>query len=100
MGNEIEMGDEKVVGIVDGSGVLVDPNGLDKEALMVLVKNRIMVENYKGKLSSEGYLIKVNEKNIKLPDGRVIESGIAYRNTLHLDESITADFFVPCGGRP
>lgn len=36
--NEILMGNEKIVGIVDGSGVLYDPLGLDKSSLMKLVK--------------------------------------------------------------
>jgi len=45
-------------------------------------------------------LVKTSDKNITLPDGRWIDSGINFRNTAHLDTSITADFFVPCGGRP
>jgi len=45
-------------------------------------------------------LVKVSDKNKTLPDGRVIDSGINFRNTAHLDQSITSDFFVPCGGRP
>lgn len=94
------MGVEKIVGIVDGSGVLVDPMGLNREGLLYLVKNRMMIENYKGPLSPKGYLVRVNDKNIKLPDGRTFDSGIMLRNTLHLDPSITADFFIPCGGRP
>jgi len=49
--NEVLMGVEKTVGIVDGSGVLVDPNGLDRNGLLFLVKNRMMVANYKGTLS-------------------------------------------------
>jgi glutamate dehydrogenase len=49
--NEISMGVEKVVGIVDGSGVLVDPNGLDRNGLLFLVNNRMMVSNFKGTLS-------------------------------------------------
>ena len=31
--NEILMGKEKILGVVDGSGVLFDPEGLDKESL-------------------------------------------------------------------
>lgn len=98
--NEILMGVEKIVGIVDGSGVLVDPKGIEREALLQLVRNRLTVENFKGTLSDQGYLVKVNDTNVTLPDGRLIESGVALRNTLHLDRSITADFFTPCGGRP
>ena len=79
------MGVEKVIGIVDGSGVLVDSEGLDRDALLHLVNNRMTIENYKGKLSSKGYLVKINDTNKTLPDGRLIESGIAFRNTMHLD---------------
>ena len=57
-----------------------------------------MIEHYTGTLSKRGYMVKVNDKNKKLPDGRVVESGVAFRNVAHLDETITADFFVPCGG--
>jgi glutamate dehydrogenase len=38
---------------------------------------------------------------VKLPDGFVVESGLEFRNTFHLMGSrVSADFFVPCGGRP
>ena len=44
-------------------------------------------------------MIKVSDVNKKLPDGRIIESGLSYRNSLHLEATITADFFIPCGGK-
>jgi len=34
------MGKEKVVGIVDGSGVLYDPEGLHRPSLLELVETR------------------------------------------------------------
>lgn len=34
--NEIKMGNEIIVGIVDGSGVLYDPNGIDRKELLKL----------------------------------------------------------------
>jgi len=43
--NEILMGNEKFLGIVDGSGVIYDPEGLDKNELNQLAKHRVMVEN-------------------------------------------------------
>ena len=36
--NEVIYGDEKIVGIVDGSGVLYDPQGLQREELLSLSK--------------------------------------------------------------
>lgn len=35
--NEILLGEERVIGIVDGAGVLYDPEGLDRESLLKLV---------------------------------------------------------------
>ncbi len=49
--NELKMGKEIVVGVVDGSGVLFDPNGLDREELVRLANLRIPVDNFKGELS-------------------------------------------------
>ena len=40
------------------------------------------------------------DKNVKLPDGSVVASGLAFRNSFHLDPRMKADIFVPCGGRP
>lgn len=33
-------------------------------------------------------------------DGRLVESGLEFRNMFHLDPCMHAEFFVPCGGRP
>lgn len=46
------MGVEKTLAIVDGSGVLYDPEGLDKKELLHLATMRRMVAHYGGKLSS------------------------------------------------
>jgi glutamate dehydrogenase len=32
--NEILMGNEKLLGLIDGSGVLFDPNGIDREGIV------------------------------------------------------------------
>jgi glutamate dehydrogenase len=34
------MGEEKIIGIVDGSGVLFDPEGIHRESLVTLAKSR------------------------------------------------------------
>jgi glutamate dehydrogenase len=41
--NEILMGNEKIVGVIDGSGVLYDPEGIEREPLVQLAKSRRMV---------------------------------------------------------
>lgn len=98
--NEILLSNEKYTSIVDGSGVLVDPQGLDKEELLRLAKARVMISNYDiSKLSRSGYRVLVDDINVKLPDGEVVNNGTAFRNTFHLRPGAT-DCFVPCGGRP
>jgi len=98
--NEILLSNEKYTSIVDGSGVLVDPQGLDKEELLRLARARVMISNYDAtKLSKTGYRVLVDDINVKLPDGEVVNNGTAFRNTFHLRQGAT-DCFVPCGGRP
>jgi len=94
------MGKEKIVGIVDGSGVLYDPAGLDRPALLELVAKRQMIEHYNGPLTGGGFMVKVGAKNVTLPDGTVVDSGVKFRNGFHLNAMVKADYFVPCGGRP
>jgi glutamate dehydrogenase len=45
-------------------------------------------------------MVDIDEKDVKLPDGTVVESGLQFRNFFHLNPMVSADFFVPCGGRP
>jgi len=99
--NEILLGKESYTAIVDGSGVLVDPNGLDRDELVQLAKSRSMISKYDTtKLSPAGYRVLVEENNIKLPSGETVNNGTTFRNTFHLREGETYDLFVPCGGRP
>ena len=98
--NEVILGEETIVGIVDGSGVIYDPAGLDRNELLRLCETRQMVDHYGGKFSDGGFFVAVGENNRKLPDGTVVKSGMSFRNNFHLNEMVTADYFVPCGGRP
>lgn len=98
--NEVILGEESIVGIVDGSGVLYDPAGLDRAALLRLCDKRVMVEHYDGNLSSGGFMVRVGDTNVTLPDGSLVDSGVKFRNNFHLNGMVTADYFVPCGGRP
>ncbi|KAJ4992945.1 NAD-specific glutamate dehydrogenase [Stagonosporopsis vannaccii] len=99
--NEILLSNEKYVSIVDGSGVLVDPQGLDHAELLRLAKNRQMINNYDtSKLSKEGYRVLVDDTNVRLPSGDLVYNGTTFRNTFHLRSDIQYDTFVPCGGRP
>lgn len=98
--NEILLSNESYTAIVDGSGVLVDNKGLDKQELIRLAKKRAMIAEYDAsKLSSEGYRVLVDDNNVRLPSGEVVQNGTSFRNTFHL-RTPNYDCFVPCGGRP
>lgn len=99
--NEILLSNEKYTAIVDGSGVLVDPSGIDKEELIRLAKRRVMISQFDmSKLSKDGYRVLCEESNITLPNGEFVNNGTAFRNTYHLRDTGLTDMFVPCGGRP
>jgi glutamate dehydrogenase len=99
--NEILLSNEKYVSIVDGSGVLVDPKGINHEELLRLAKARKMIGDFDvSKLSSEGYRVLVDDNNIRLPNGDLVYNGTTFRNTFHLRSDVQYDTFVPCGGRP
>ncbi len=99
--NEIKISGDKTIAIVDGSGVIYDANGIDRSELRRLAERRHMIANFdRSKLSSDGFVVLVDEHDVRLPDGTVVEDGLSYRNSFHLDVRSTADLFVPCGGRP
>jgi glutamate dehydrogenase len=99
--NEILLSNEKYTSIVDGSGVLVDPQGIDREELIRLARKRVMIAQFDlSKLSKEGYRVLVDETNVTLPNGEVVNNGTSFRNTFHLRNTGLTDSFVPCGGRP
>ncbi|KAF7357454.1 NAD-specific glutamate dehydrogenase [Mycena sanguinolenta] len=97
--NEILLSSDKTVAIIDGSGVLADPAGLDRAELIRLAKLRVPVSHFdKSKLGKTGYLVCVEEHDVKLPSGEIVLDGTDFRNAAHL--RFKADLFVPCGGRP
>ncbi|KAH9992881.1 NAD-specific glutamate dehydrogenase [Russula vinacea] len=96
---EILLSSDKTIAVIDGSGVLADPAGIDRQELVRLAKLRVPVENFnKSKLSKNGYLVRVEDQDVKLPSGEVVLDGTDFRNGAHL--RFKADLFVPCGGRP
>lgn len=102
--NEIKISHDKTIGIVDGSGVLYDKDGINREELLRLANARQMVSSFDlSRLGKNGFRILIEENNVKLPEslgGLVIENGLKFRNEFHLDKLAAADLFVPCGGRP
>ena len=99
--NEIMLANEKYTAIVDGSGVLVDPHGLDMEELRRLARKRVTISEFDvKKLSPQGYRVLVDESDVKLPSGELVHNGMIFRNSFHLRTDQPFDMFVPCGGRP
>ena len=93
-GNEIKIlhreygRNARIVGIADGSGCAEEPDGLDQDELLRLVKESLPIVHFnKDRLGPQGRVVGVNE-----PDG------FHLRNTLH--NRVVADAFVPAGGRP
>lgn len=99
--NEILISKDKILAIIDGSGVLYDPEGINRKELVRLAKARKMIENFNRSLiSPEGFLVTIKDRDVVLPDGEKVENGLEFRNTFHLHPKFKADIFVPCGGRP
>ena len=66
--DEILLSNDKTIAVIDGSGVLADPAGINREELVRLAKLRIPVSNFnKAKLSKDGYLVKVEDQDVKMP---------------------------------
>lgn len=66
--NEILLSKDKTVAIIDGSGVIHDPHGLDRSELQRLAKTRKMISEFDAsKLSVEGYRVLVEDHDFKLP---------------------------------
>lgn len=99
--NEIKLSLDLTVAVVDGSGVLCDPAGIARDELMRLAQKRQTISNFDtSKLTPDGFRVLIDEHDVVLPDGTVVEDGLAFRNEFHLHPLSSADMFVPCGGRP
>jgi len=99
--NEIIISEDKTIAIIDGSGVLYDPHGLNRDELDRLAKEREMVQTFdSAKLGEEGFKVLITDKDKTLPNGELVENGVQFRNNFHLHPLAKADLFIPCGGRP
>ena len=66
--NEIKISKDKTIGIVDGSGVLYDRDGINREELVRLASERKMISSFNiSKLGPNGFRILIEENNVKLP---------------------------------
>jgi len=99
--NEILVSKDRTIAVIDGSGVLYDPAGLNRDELVRLARRRTPVREFsRFFLGQGGFLVTVDEVDVTLPDGSRWRSGTELRNAFHLTSYATADLFVPCGGRP
>ncbi|KAI7830006.1 Glutamate/Leucine/Phenylalanine/Valine dehydrogenase-domain-containing protein [Kickxella alabastrina] len=99
--NEIKISNDRTTAVVDGSGVLYDPHGINREELTRLALARQMIQHFDtSKLSPEGFRVLVDDFQVTLPNGTLVQDGLSFRNVFHLNKLAAADFFVPCGGRP
>jgi glutamate dehydrogenase len=99
--NELLFSKDKTIAVIDASGVLYDPAGLNRRGLNSLAKQRITASMFKRELLSPmGFFVSINDREVKLPDGTVVPNGEEFRNKFHLHTLAQADLFVPCGGRP
>jgi glutamate dehydrogenase len=99
--NEILIAGDRTTVVVDGGGVVYDPDGLDRDELQRLARAGATTAAFNDKLlGPRGFRVLVADRDRTLPDGTMVASGLGFRNTFHLDRRMKADLFVPCGGRP
>ena len=104
----------KILTIVAGTGALFDPKGLDPKELDRLVLKRNVVDFNPEALSPGGFilfgkerrkdgLLDLHKKVIRTNSGveeQWITADEFYTNFDDLIFSVSADLFLPCGGRP
>jgi glutamate dehydrogenase len=99
--NEILISRDRTIALVDGGGVVCDPEGLSRPELERLARAGLDSAAFDtARLGPRGFRVTVSDRNVTLPDGTAVASGLGFRNTFHLDPRMKADLFVPCGGRP
>ncbi len=99
--NEILLSRDRTIAVIDGGGVLYDPDGLDRGELARLARAGRDSSGFDpARLGPRGFKVGVEESDRTLADGTVVGSGLGFRNTFHLDHRLSADLFLPCGGRP
>ena len=66
--DEILLSKDKTIAIIDGSGTLHDPLGLNRIELTRLAKGRLMISHFDvAKLGKDGYKILCDDRDFTLP---------------------------------
>jgi glutamate dehydrogenase len=66
--NEIKISKDKTVAIVDGSGILCDPDGIDRVDMVRLASKRLVISHFDvTKLGPRGFRVLVEQNDVKLP---------------------------------
>ena len=67
--NEIKISKDKILAIIDGSGVLYDPKGIDRKELERLARNRVTIKHFsQSLLSPKGFLVTIKDRDIVIID--------------------------------
>jgi glutamate dehydrogenase len=109
--NQIQCYKGRICLVIDGGSVLFDPQGLDREALMQIAFARHTAPRANslqfplGKLSAQGFRVPFGAKNVRLPDGTLVEDGALFHRNFLSDpehrrfvEQADIRAFIPCGG--
>ena len=109
--NQIQCYKGNICLLIDGGSILFDPKGLDKKELTKIAfmrhtsprANSLLYP--KGKLSKDGFMLVRLSKNVKLPDGTLIEDGAMFHKTFLTNPEnrkfiakANIKAFIPCGG--
>lgn len=106
----------KLLALIDGSGTIYDPKGLDLEILSDLFHKTLPIAHYPPKkLNEGGFLLDTSKKKeeslysqktlcYRKQDSKVVEDWLSGSDMNHLlrhnvHQTIT-DIFIPAGGRP
>jgi len=109
--NQIQSYQGRICLIIDGGSILFDPQGLDRESLIKIAFMRHTSPRANSrffpteKLSSQGFMVPIDAKNVSLPDGTIVEDGALFHRGFLSDpenrrfiSQANIQAFIPCGG--
>ena len=71
--NEIVISKDETIGIVDGSGAICDPKGLNRDGITRLATTCVAVSNFnRSKLGADGFKVLINDLDVTFPDRNLL----------------------------